>query len=194
MRRREVLWLAFEKFAIFFSFAVTFVLVMILLVAAYTTWQAWPMISALRGDLACPMIADVNELVDDLGNAVITRTIPISQTIPVVFDLPLDKNLNVTLTEAVNLSRPTSFVLPAGGGRINGTVYLALPQGQNLPVHMSLNVPVRETIPVQMDVNVAIPLDETELGPVVDKLKGLLMPYMDLLSDTLKCKEPQAGG
>ena len=95
----------------------------------------------------------------------------------------------MTLTDAVQLNRPTSFVLPAGGGRINGTVYLVLPRGQNLPVHMSLSVPVSETIPVQMNVDVAIPLEETELGPVVDDLKGLLSPYMDLLSDGLKCNE-----
>ncbi len=35
MKRWEVLWLAFEKFAIFFSFAVTFILVMVLLMAGY---------------------------------------------------------------------------------------------------------------------------------------------------------------
>jgi hypothetical protein len=190
MKRSEMLWLAFEKFAIFFSFAVAFFLVMALLVVSVAAWRALPTLQALRADVACPMIADINTLVDDLDNATITRTIPISQTIPVRFDLPLDKNLDVTLTRGVKLNRPTSFTLPGGGGQINGPVYLVLPKGQELPVHMTMNVPVDELLPVQMNVDVAIPLKETELGPVVAKLKALLMPYMDLLDGTLNCSTP----
>jgi hypothetical protein len=191
MKRWEMLWLAFEKFAIFFSFTVVFIVVMAVAVVGLATWQALPTLqetaSAVSSDVVCPLVADVNVLMDDLENAVITRTIPISQSIPVVFTLPVEKNLNVRLTEGVQLSRPTNFVLPAGGGQINGTVYLVLPKGQKLPVHMRMNVPVNEMLPVQMDVDVAIPLKETELGPVVDQLKDLLLPYMDLLDEKLKC-------
>jgi hypothetical protein len=190
MKRHELLWLAFEKFAIFFSFVVTFILMIILLVIGYATWRQWSVLQVLRKDVACPLIADVNGLVDDLGGAVITRTIPISQTIPVRFDLPLNQNLSVQLTRDVKLNRPTTFTLPGGGGQINGTVYLVLPRGQNLPVHMATNVAVSQTLPVEMEVDVAIPLEETELGPVVDQLKGLLAPYMDILDETLKCSEP----
>jgi hypothetical protein len=194
MKRWEMLWLAFEKFAIFFSFTVVFIVVMGVAVVGLAAWQALPTIqevtSAVSSDVVCPLVADVNVLVDDLENAVITRTIPISQSIPVVFTLPVEKNLNVKLTEGVRLNRPTSFVLPAGGGQINGTVYLVLPKGQNLPVHMRMNVPVDEMLPVQMNVDVAIPLKETELGPVVDQLKELLLPYMDLLDEKLECSVP----
>ncbi len=190
MKRSEALWLAFEKFAIFFSFMVAFILVMVLLVAAFVVWRGMPMIQSLRTDLACPLIADVNGLVTDLDNAVITRTIHISQTIPVRFDLELDKNLNVRLTQGVPLNRPTTFTLPAGGGQINGTVHLNLPKGQSLPVHMRMTVPVDQNLPVEMDVPVTIPLKETELGPVTAKLKALLTPYMDLLGDALQCSAP----
>lgn len=190
MKRSEALWLAFEKFAIFFSFAVAFFLVMVLLVAAYGTWQAWPTVQMVRTDVVCPLVADVNSLVDDLGNAVITSTVPISQTIPVVFNLPVDESTTVELTKDVKLNRPTSFTLPAGGGQINGQVSLRLPEGQKLPIHMNMSVPVRQDLPVEMQVDVAIPLKDTELGPVVDKLKALLAPYMSLLDETLKCSEP----
>lgn len=190
MKRSERLWLAFEKFAIFFSFVIVFILVMAGLVMAYGAWQALPELTALKEGVACPLIADVTGLVDDLENSVITRTIPISQTIPVVFELPLDKNLDVTLTDNVQINRPTSFRLPAGGGQINGTVYLALPQGQILPVHMNMTVPVSHTLPVQMDVAVAIPLKETELGGVIKDLKDLLFPYLEMLDETLRCTGP----
>ncbi|MGD2206263.1 MAG: hypothetical protein PVH17_05745 [Anaerolineae bacterium] len=190
MTRGEALWLAFEKFAIFFSFTVAFILVMVLLVTAFVTWQMWPTLQALRSDVACPMVADVNSLVDDFDNAVITQTIHINQTIPVRFELPLDESLNVQLTQGVKLNRPTTFTLPAGGGQINGRVTLVLPKGQNLPVHMSILVPVDQQLPVEMDVPVTIPLKETELGSVTGRLKDLLTPYMDLLDKTLACSTP----
>jgi hypothetical protein len=187
MGRLESLWLAFEKFAIFFSFVVTFILVMVLLVLGIGLWKVAPALPGLRDGTLCPLLADVDGIFTDLGEAVITRTISISQTIPVVFDLPLNTNTNVVLTDAVVLNRPTTMTLPGGGGRINGTVSLSLPTGQQLPVHLSMTVPVRQNLPVQMDVPVSIPLKETDLGPIFAKLEGLLMPYLDLLSDTLRC-------
>jgi hypothetical protein len=190
MTRGEILWLAFEKFAIFFSFMVAFILVMALLAIALATLRALPVLEALRTDMACPLIADVRGLVEDLDNAVITQTIHISQTIPVSFVLELDKNVNTQLTRNVRLQRPTTFTLPAGGGQINGSVTMVLPQGQKLPVHMTMDVPVSESLPVNMDVPVAIPLRETDLGPITSKLKELLMPYMYLLDDVLGCSAP----
>jgi hypothetical protein len=191
MKRSEILWLAFEKFAIFFSFVITFGLVMILLLLAFGAWQNRSAVTAIQKGIACDTITGLNNLVADFEGAVITQTIYISETIPVLFDLPLDKNLDVRLNQDVQLNRPASFVLPAGGGRINGTVYLVLPQGQILPVHMSTSVEVSQTLPVQMEVPVAIPLKETELGDVIAQLKELLEPLqLDRLEKTLNCSQP----
>jgi hypothetical protein len=189
MKRSEVLWLAFEKFAIFFSFIVTFLLVVLLLALGYATWQHRSVLKSLKEGLVCDTVTGLNDLMGDLESAVITRTIPISETIPVRFDVPLDKNMDVELTDSVTVRRPTSFVFPAGGGRINGTVNLTLPSGQILPVHMSTMVEVSQTLPVQMDVHVAIPLKETELGGVLSQLKDLLAPLrLQKLEKSLKCR------
>jgi hypothetical protein len=191
MKRWEVLWLAFEKFAIFFSFAVTFTLVMVLLVAAFVLWQHLPTLQAVKDGLVCDTITGLNIMLDDFESATITRTIPISETIPVVFDLPLNQVTNARLANDVPLNRGASFTLPAGGGRINGTVYLELPRGQNLPVHLNMSVPVSETVPVEMQVNVAIPLRETELGIVIEELRRLLAPLqLSDLERVLGCKRP----
>jgi hypothetical protein len=191
MKRSEVLWLAFEKFAIFFSFVVTFFLVMLLLLLAFATWQHRDVLRSLKEGLVCDTVTGLNDLMGDLENAVITRTIPISETIPVRFDLPLDKNLDVQLTENVRLNRPLSFVFPAGGGRINGTVNLVLPEGQVLPVHMSTVVEVSQTLPVEMEVYVAIPLKETELGGILAQLNELLAPLqLQKLEKSLQCRNP----
>jgi hypothetical protein len=191
MKRSEILWLAFEKFAIFFSFIVTFSLVMILLLVAFGGWQNRSAVSAIQSGIACETITGLNSLVADFEDAVITQTIYISESIPVQFDLPLDKNLDVRLNQDVQLNRPTSFVLPAGGGQINGIVYLVLPQGQILPVHMSTSVEVSQSLPVQMVVPVAIPLKETELGNVIVQLKELLEPLrLEELETALGCQPP----
>jgi hypothetical protein len=189
MRRSEILWLAFEKFAIFFSFAVTFSLVMALILLAFGVWTVLPALQSLKDGLACETIVGLNTLVDDFEDAVITRTIHISQTIPVRFDLPLERSLTVKLTKDVPVNRPATFVLPAGGGQINGTVYMMLPTGQNLPIRMSLTVPVDKQLPVEMDVPVSIPLKETDLGNVIAQLRKLLEPLqLDKLEEVLDCQ------
>jgi hypothetical protein len=53
---------------------------------------------------------------------------------------------------------------------------------------MNLTVPVDQQLPVKMDVPVAIPLDETDLGGVIQQLRDLLAPLqLDKLEKTLKC-------
>ncbi|MBN1138569.1 MAG: hypothetical protein JXM73_18410 [Anaerolineae bacterium] len=186
----ESVWRAFEKFAILFSFAVTFVLVLVLLLLGIGLWQVAPSLPGLRDGTLCPLLARVDSLVNDFDTAVINKTIYISQTIPVEFDLPLNQNTAVKLTQSVPLNRSATFVLPGGGGRINGTVSLALPDGMDLPVKLNLTVPVRQNLPISMEVPVSIPLKETDLGSVTGELKDILTPYTKLLSDLLHCPKP----
>lgn len=189
-------WKVFEKFAIVFSFVVTLVLVLVLAGASLVGYQTLATVpipesaEALRDDVVCKTIIDIDAMVEDLDNAVIVRTIHINQTIPVVFDLPLDKSLSVALTDNVPLNRPTTFNLPSNGGKINGTVSLNLPSGYELPIHLNMTVPVSQSLPVEMDVPVEIPLKETDLGPVTAKLKSLVQPYTGFLSLQLGCIEP----
>jgi len=190
MGRFDSIWLAFEKFAIFFSFVVTFVLVLMLLLLGLGVWQIAPSLPGLRDGTLCPLIARIDGLVNDFDSAVINKTIYISQTIPVKFTLPLNQNTQVELTQAVPLNRPASYTFPGGGGRINGTVSLTLPDGQVLPVHLDLTVPVSQSLPIAMEVPVSIPLKETDLGSVTGELKDILTPYTKLLSDLLRCPKP----
>lgn len=188
MKRSEILWLAFEKFAIFFSFVVTFTLIMILLVLAFVAWQAAPGLLDIKDGLVCDTVTGLNTLLVDFENAVITATIPVTDTVPVQFNLPLDQGLTVSLTDRVPLNRPATYVLPSGGGRINGTVYLELPEGQRLPIHMRTTVPVDQQLPVHLSVPVEIPLRDTELGAVIQQLQDLLAPLqLEKLEKTLQC-------
>jgi len=191
MKRSDILWLAFEKFAIFFSFIVSFILVMILLVVAFVLWQNLPLLQGLQEGLVCDTITGANTLLADFEGAVITRTIHISETIPVTFDLPVNQVTDIRLAGAVPLNEWATFTLPAGGGQINGWVYMELPQGQVLPVQLTMQVPVKQQLPVAMDVPVSIPLKETDLGAVISGLQELLAPLqLEKLERTLRCTRP----
>ena len=191
MTRWERLWLAFEKFAIFFSFLVTFTLVMVPLLVGFAAWLNRDQIISLKEGLLCDTVTGLNAVLADFESAVITETVYVSDTIPVVFDLPLEQTTVTQLAGPVPLNRPANFVLPAGGGRINGSVSLELPPGLNLPIHLNLVVPVSQTVPVNLAVPVAIPLKETELGKVIYGLQDLVAPlHLQEVEEFLGCNAP----
>jgi hypothetical protein len=103
--------------------------------------------------------------------------------------IPLNTATNVRLVEDVPLSVNATFVLPGGGGSINGNVILSLPSGTELPVALDLNVPVSQTVPVVMDVPVQIELSQTELGVPFDKLQGLFTPLDALVGNLPESNE-----
>lgn len=162
-------WNAFKNFAIIFSFIVNFVLILVLLLSPRPVFMA-------KSQVAEPLLMDLDSAFAALGNTTIESTVHIEDTMPVVFDLPLAQNTNVVLVQPVPIQAPASFVWPAGGGVIHGTVQLVLPEGLTLPVSLNLMVPVSTTVPVVMEVPVEIPLDEAGMGPAIDQLRAVFQP------------------
>ncbi len=168
-------WQAFKTFAIIFSFVTNLVLLIVLLVAA-------PLIIPIVNDIAKPIVGGLNESFEDMNAATIRRTIDVSDTIPVVLTVPLSTTTNVVVVQDVPLTDiPARFTLPNGGGEINGTVTLNLPNGLDLPVQLDLEVPIDEQLPVQLAVDAVIPLNETDLGAPFSRLQGLFSPLDSLL-------------
>ncbi len=167
-------WQAFKNFAIIFSFIVNIVLIVILLLAA-------PLILPAVTEIANPLVGGLTQSFNEMGDASIVQTIVVDDQIPIQFTLPLNQQTRVVLSEPVPLSVPARFVFPDGGGAINGQVSLTLPEGQELPIHLALDVPVSQTIPVRLSVPVDIPLDQTELGVPFNRLKALFNPLNDLI-------------
>jgi hypothetical protein len=173
--RPAAVWPAFRNLAILFSFTVNFVLVIILLILA--GWILFP----TKTDIVEPMLDDLQSAVNALDDATIYQTIYIDEQVPVNFSLPVKQSIAVILTEDVPLVQPATFVFPATGGVIRGTVSLSLPKGMALPIHLEMDVPVDNTIRVQFPVDVTIPLKETELNQMVVKLNDVLIPIRDFL-------------
>ena len=168
-------WQAFKTFAILFSFVMNLVLLIVLLLVA-------PLIIPIVSEIANPIVGGLNDSFVDMSTATISRTIEVNDEMGIEFTLPLETTTNVLVVESVPLDGiPAQFVLPNGGGAINGQVSLSLPKGLELPVYLALDVPVDQTIPVELSVEVDIPLSETELGGPFNNLRGLFEPLAKLL-------------
>lgn len=176
-------WDAFKTVALIFSFIVNIIFFVVLLAIA-------PLILPIVNTIVNPLVSGLNQSFVDMGEATITRTIVVDDTMPISFILPLNQDTNVVLTAPVALNNlPAQFVLPANGGYINGVVSLTLPPGLELPVHIGIDVPVEQTIPVQLNVEVDIPLDETELGKPFKDLQGIFGPLNGTLSNLPESNE-----
>lgn len=197
MERLKRFWNAFRDIAILFSFVVNFVLIVLLLAISVPAIRA---VFALKTGMVEPLLNDLDAAFVGLGESTIDTEIQVNAPVAIKFDLPLDQSLEtnfdltieqdtqVVMTTAVPLELPAQFILPGGGGAINGTVSLSLPAGMVMPVHLSMVVPVRQTIPVrgsipvnqtvniQMPVPVHIHLGQSGLDPAVQQLRGVFQP------------------
>lgn len=167
-------WEAFKNFAIIFSFIVNFILVLVLLLSPLPLFTA-------KSKIAEPLLMDLDGAFAGLGNTTIKSTVYITDTMAVKFILPLSQGTPVTLTSAVPLQAAATFFLPGGGGAINGTVSLNLPEGMALPVYLDMKVPVDTVIPVIMEVPVEIPLAKAGMGPAIEDLRGVFSPITTFL-------------
>ncbi len=171
---KEKFWNAFKNFAIIFSFVVNFILVLVLLLSPGPLFT-------MKAQVVEPLLIDLDGAFEALGETRIESMVNIQDTMPVIFNLPLSQNTDVILTEAVPLEAAATFFLPGGGGAINGTVSLNLPQDMALPVNLDMIVPVSTTIPIVMEVPVEIPLSEAGMEPAIERLRGVFSPITGFL-------------
>ena len=172
---------AFWKFATVFSFVVNLVLIIVLLLVVGLVFE-------IKQAIAKPLIGGLHTSFVDMDQAHITTSILVSDTllvqdtIPVVFNLPLKQNTTVTLVQDTPVQNATIYL-----NNQPVPLDLVLRQGTELGISLDLTVPVSQTVPVvlnvpvMMNVPVDIPLDETELHSPFTRLAGLVGPYDELL-------------
>lgn len=114
----------------------------------------------------------------------VSDTIIVEDTIPVKFDLALNQETDVVLTQETSI--PDTLI------NLNGAwlqVPIRLPEGTPLRIQLDLNVPVDKmvpvtlNVPVQLQVPVDIPLRQTELHRPFVGLQEVIAPYYGLLSE-----------
>ncbi len=171
---RQAFWLAFERFALLFSFVTNIILVIVVLVLL-------GLLMPIKNLIARPIMDQVMTEIDRLGEIHIKTTVVVEDEIRVKFDLPLEQDVDVTTTAPVEISNTADFYLPGGGGYIHGTVVLDLPAETTLPVRLKASVPVDQMVPVKLEVPVDINLGDTDLKASIDNFKALLEPVDALL-------------
>lgn len=117
-----------------------------------------------------------------MDQASIVTTVEVTDTIPVEFDLPVQTNTTVVLTEPTPIYG-ASVVIQTGILDINAPANIVLPVGLELPVNLDIVVPVDAEVPVNLTVPVNIPLAQTELHEPFVGLQQVVSPYQDLLAD-----------
>ena len=114
---------------------------------------------------------------EKMDNAHITKTIPVNTTIPVKFDLQLNQQTDVVLSQDVTIRRALVTVNTGGLNITNAVATIVLPEGTTLPVYLNLTVPVDKEVPVALDVAVDIPLAETQLHEPFSGLQEVVKPF-----------------
>ncbi len=169
-------WEAFKNIAILFSFTVNLITVLVILILLMSLLPA-------KEIFISPIMGKVWGGLQDFDNAKIETTVQIDHQLPIAFPVHVRENpTTVRLTAPVSMNMPARFVLPGGGGTINGTVTVVMPAGTRLPVVIEdMTIPVAQTIPVQFDQPVTIYLRDTELHTVIGNFQDLLRPFYELL-------------
>lgn len=173
------LWDAFKNIAIVFSFLFNLLALCAVILLSDLVFYRGPQ---FKVQVIKPKAVNTLSNLHRLENATITLNVPVSETIPVKFVLPVHARTRVTTTGSVPLNTSANFTLPGGGGSIRGSVSLALPPGLQLPVELYIEVPVSQTIPIQMEIPVSVSVKDTELGAVIRDLIKELEPFLRLLS------------
>jgi len=122
---------------------------------------------------------------EKMERANIQTNVVVNTTIPVKFDLLLDQQTNVILSQDVTITNAKVTVNTGGLNISQANTTIILPQGTVLPVNLSLTVPVDQQVPVTLNVPVDIPLRDTQLNDPFVGLQNVIKPLYCLL-------EPQA--
>lgn len=118
---------------------------------------------------------------EKMNSAHIVTTIPYDTQIPVQFELQINQQTEVVLSQdtPINGARVT---LTTGGLEISGApANIVLPAGTRLPIMLALTVPVDKQVPVHLLVPVDINLALTDLGIPFTGLMDVLEPMYCLL-------------
>ena len=133
-------------------------------------------------DLGTGLLGGLYTNFEKMDRAHITSTIPVQTTIPVKFDLQLNQQTNVVLSQDVTITNALVTVNTGGLNISRANTTIVLPSGTTLPVFLNLTVPVDTTVPVTLNVDVDIPLEQTQLHEPFTGLQDVVKPYYCMLS------------
>jgi len=163
------------------SMLVNIVVIALLIVIyqKYTVLQIPQEINVSTAENLLQGLSDNFELMDQ---AHIETMIVVEDKIPVKFDLNLNQNTNVVLSEAVTIDGARVTLTTGGLNIYNAPATVILPKGTILPIILNLKVPVDEMVDINLNVPVDIPLEETDLHTPFTALQEVVKPLYCFVS------------
>lgn len=119
---------------------------------------------------------------EKMDRASIQTNVEVNTTIPVKFDLQLNQQTNVVLSQDVTIENALVTMNTGGLNITRGNTTIILPQGTTLPVVLNLVVPVDTTVPVTLNVPVDIPLSQTQLHEPFTGLQDVVRPFYCMIN------------
>lgn len=167
---------AFWKVATLFSLTVNAVLLVVLLSVGRLLFD-------IKKSIASPLLDTLHGSFAQMDQSHIVTTITVEDEIPIAFDLPVQTDTVVRLTEPTPIE-DVPISIQQGGISINAPADIVLPEGTPLSIRLDITVPVEQTIPVKLLVPVDIALQDTGLHAPFTALKNLIGPYKVALDGT----------
>ncbi len=119
---------------------------------------------------------------EKMDRASITTDVQVETTIPVKFDLQLNQQTNVVLSQDVTINNALVTVNTGGLNITRANTTIVLPQGTTLPIVLNLSVPVDTIVPITLNVPVNIPLSQTQLHVPFVGLQDVVGPFYCMLA------------
>ncbi len=191
--RLGLLWTAFEKFALFFSFVATLTLIIggVLLYDAVTHLELETP-PALGPEHLDPLIDLTSESLQRIQDAKLVTEVAIDHTVPVTFTVrmnPSDTNLVLVGANRLNTGQITIYLRNGAGHLIGESATMQIVGGNTFKVQMDVSTEVVIDVPVQVKVPVEVSLDTIDLQPLIEDLKQAKDGIHAQLSDPI----PAAG-
>jgi hypothetical protein len=180
---------AFWTIACIFSLLVNIILIAVLISFGHHFFE-------LKALISNGLVTEASNSLVMMDQAHIVTTVPVETTVqlqdnlPVVFDLPINQDTQLSLVQDVRISGAyiylnntavsTDLTLPAK------TPILA---NLNLTIPVSTTVPVNITVPVTMQVPVDIAIDQTDLHQSIVGLQGAIEPYKAVMGSAFNSPE-----
>jgi len=133
---------------------------------------------------------------EKMERANIHKDVRVDASIPVKFDLQLNQQTNVVLSQDVTITNALVTVNTGGLNITRANTTIVLPQGTSLPIFLNLTVPVDQQVPISLNIPVDIPLSATELNDPFIGLQEVIKPLycfldpnaVDLDNQPLTCQ------
>jgi hypothetical protein len=163
------------------SLTVNLVLLIILLSVLYGLNKNDLKVSSML-NLGSSFLGGLYTNFEKMDRASITTDVAVQTTIPVKFDLQLNQQTSVVLSQDVTINNALVTVNTGGLNITRANTTIVLPQGTTLPIVLNLTVPVDTTVPVTLNVPVNIPLNQTQLHEPFTGLQEVVKPFYCMLS------------